>query len=399
MKKGNSYIFLDPNYNFTKHYNAPFDIILNKKFSNSHILDIDVIKDDRIIQIKVSKNSKYKLDTTILQLEFTGKNTNAIIISEDKTILEALRHININTSFRTVKVGGKLIDLEPKKFKPRDEYIDDIEKFLKDEHLKKERLKLDNIRTKRLLLIDNKIDRLKNILNSIKDEKIIKKDIDDSYNKAQIITANLYRLKDYQKEFELKDFNGKTVHIKLDSETITPKIAAKTLFKKVKKLKQVVQNNYIERQNLLSKIDFYNNLKHSIQNAKSGDEIELYFPKTSKSKKKNKNSVNIADFFLLDYKLSIGKNQKGNQTLLENAKMSDIWMHIKDHSSSHVIIKNRKKNVPFDVLEFGAKLCVNFSKLNFGKYLVDYTYRRNIKVREGAYVNYTDYKTIEITKE
>ena len=74
-------------------------------------------------------------------------------------------------------------------------------------------------------------------------------------------------------------------------------------------------------------------------------------------------------------------------------------MHIKDISSSHVIIRSDKKNVPLEVLEFGAKLCVDFSGLNSGGYLVDYTNRRNVKIREGANVNYVEYKTIKVTKE
>lgn len=76
--------------------------------------------------------------------------------------------------------------------------------------------------------------------------------------------------------------------------------------------------------------------------------------------------------------------------------MGDIWLHLKDMPSTHVIIRTDKKNVPESVLMFAAKLCVQFSTAEAGSYLVDYTYRRHVKVRQGANVNYVDYKTVKI---
>ena len=45
-----------------------------------------------------------------------------------------------------------------------------------------------------------------------------------------------------------------------------------------------------------------------------------------------------------------------------------------------------------------AKICVNFSVKESGKYLVDYTKRRNVKINEGAVVNYGNFKTISVLK-
>ena len=67
--------------------------------------------------------------------------------------------------------------------------------------------------------------------------------------------------------------------------------------------------------------------------------------------------------------------------------------------STHVIIRTDKKNVPESVLLFAAKLCVQFSATGAGSYLVDYTYRRHVKMREGANVNYVEYKTVKVQKD
>lgn len=62
--------------------------------------------------------------------------------------------------------------------------------------------------------------------------------------------------------------------------------------------------------------------------------------------------------------------------------------------SSHVIIKTDKANVPQSVLDFAAKICVEFSVTKKGTYLVDYTQRRNVTIVNGANVTYVDYQTM-----
>jgi predicted ribosome quality control (RQC) complex YloA/Tae2 family protein len=95
----------------------------------------------------------------------------------------------------------------------------------------------------------------------------------------------------------------------------------------------------------------------------------------------------------------LGKNEKGNIALLKEAKKSDIWLHIKEMPSAHVIIRTEKQNIPEAVLLFAAKVCVNFSVSQKGGYLVDYTPRKNVKPFDGANVAYEVYQTLKIYKE
>jgi len=94
----------------------------------------------------------------------------------------------------------------------------------------------------------------------------------------------------------------------------------------------------------------------------------------------------------------LGKSEKGNIELLKNAKARDIWMHLKDRPSAHVVISTDKQQLPQCLLETAAKLCVDFSVFEKGRYLVDYTPRREVKMQEGANVLYTNYKTLSIEK-
>ena len=84
--------------------------------------------------------------------------------------------------------------------------------------------------------------------------------------------------------------------------------------------------------------------------------------------------------------------------MLKNAKAKDIWMHLKDRPSAHVIISTDKQQLPERLIEAAAKLCVDFSVFEKGSYLVDYTPRREVRVQEGANVLYTNYKTLSIQK-
>ena len=94
--------------------------------------------------------------------------------------------------------------------------------------------------------------------------------------------------------------------------------------------------------------------------------------------------------------MQLGKNEKGNVALLKNARAKDIWLHLKDQPSCHVIITTDKQNLPENIIKSAARLCVDFTKTSQDKYLVDYTPRREVTIQHGANVLYNKYKTIEI---
>jgi predicted ribosome quality control (RQC) complex YloA/Tae2 family protein len=401
MKRGDSYIFQkEGSYKKVRTYNSPFDVVLSKRFTNAKIEKFEVLEGNRILRIYAKTSSKYKSQLSILQFEFTGRNTNVIILDEKEVILEAFRHIDIRNSFREVKVGVILEPLPPREFKERSEPIVDIKTYLKSEYKKREDSRLIMVKNQKILTISKKLKKLQKSYDRLENE-------DDLLQKSRalemdgnLLLSNLHNMKNYQKEIEVVDYEGDPKIIKLPEDVRTPAEAANRFFTRAKKLKQKAKNTHIERENLDSKITFLKRVQESIKSATSIDEVNLYLPKQPKKlKSRTKEDANIESFFIDGYKIRLGKNEKGNITLLKNAKMSDIWMHIKDIPSTHVIITNEKKSVPDSVLEFGAKLCVQFSAVSQGSYLVDYTYRRNVKMRDGANVNYVEYKSLKVTKD
>ncbi len=387
----------------SREYNAPFDVVLKKRFINAKIKSIEVPQHDKILIIKTQSASSYKAIETTLQLEFTGRHTNAIILNGEGVILEALRHIDISNSFREVRVGGKLLELPKRSFEPKPSSIkdiDELETYLKEVYHTKEHKRLEEIKRTKIRSIEKRVTKLEKSLRQLEDEAKLLQKAATLEQHASIILGNLDRIANYQKRVELEDYEGNRVMIELPKESVNAADAANRLFARAKKLKQKAKGLHIERENLSDKILYNKRLVHLVKSAKSSTEIEIYLPKQPKVQKRRIQSDNgIETLFYQGYKILFGKSQKANAQLLKNAKMSDMWLHLRDIPSTHVIIRTDKRNIPEDVLTFAAKICVDFSIDKSGAYWVDYTKRRNVKVKEGAKVNYIDFKSVRIVKE
>lgn len=93
--------------------------------------------------------------------------------------------------------------------------------------------------------------------------------------------------------------------------------------------------------------------------------------KMTKLKKIKKNYI-IKNIDFSEYSLNInfyiGKNAYGNDEILEICKNNDIWFHVKDNPSSHVIasisdIPDKINDIIFEkIIEKGAILCKEHSK-------------------------------------
>ncbi len=96
------------------------------------------------------------------------------------------------------------------------------------------------------------------------------------------------------------------------------------------------------------------------------------------------------------YKIMLGRDERENIYLLENSKASDFWFHLQGMPSSHVIVSCTKKTLPQNIIEEAAKICARFSIDSGGRFSVDYTQRRNVKIQNKANVLYNPYSTVEV---
>ena len=399
MTRGESFIYKHDSIRPLQGYNAPFDTLLHSLVSASKIVDIDVPNNDRILRLTLAPKSSYKEKLVVLQFEFTGRHTNAILIDENEVTIEALRHIDADSSFRVIRPGMELKPIPPYERKAeQEEDMGEIESYLTQKYLTFEAKRINGLKKQKLLSVAKKREKLKKLLEKLPNPQSLAIEEKKYQNYGNIILANLYQIKAYDKKLTTYDFEGNEITIKLPKDTV-PNRMSEYFFNQAKKSRKKAKSVHIEEENLSTKINFYNNMYHAIQQAKDSHELDLLVPKRAKSQRKKEKLKECELFWIDDHKILIGRNSKENQALLKIAKSNDIWMHIRDIPSSHLIIKTDKQNLPDSVIEKSAKLCVDFSLSQAGDYDVDYCKRRFVKIQEGSNVEYDKYKTIRVRKE
>lgn len=398
MTRGHSFIYKAPSQRPIQGYNAPFDTLLHTLLSASKIISVEVPDEDRILRLTLAPKSSYKDKIISLQLEFTGKNTNAILIDDNEVIIEALRHIDADSSFRVIRPGIQLLAIPPFARTEESKEIPDVDVYLEEKYLQTQAKKLSELKKQKLSLTDKKIQKLGQLLQKLPDAAALNDEALKYKEYANLILANLYQIKPYDTKLQTYDFEGNEITIKLPKETKVNRMSD-YFFNLSKRAKNKAKNVHIEKENLESKKAFYENIYYALEQANDPYELELLVPKRGKSQRKKERLKEGELFWIEDYKVLVGRNSNENQKLLEMAKANDLWMHIRDVPSSHVIIRTDKQNLPESVLKAAAKLCVDFSVKNPGDYEVDYTKRKFVKVQEGSNVLYNKYDTISVTKE
>jgi len=382
MTRGHSFGYKAPSQRPLQGYNAPFDTLLHSLLSGSKLLSVDVPNGDRVLRFTIAPKSSYKDKIIYFQLEFTGKNTNALLIDDNEVIIEALRHIDADSSFRVIRPGMELLAIPPFERTEEHKEIEDIDAYLEQKFTDIQARKLLEVKKQKLSTVSKKIKKFEQLLTKLP-------------NKEKL---DLYQIKPYDTKLKTYDFEGKEVTIGLPKDVKVNRMSD-YYFNLSKRAKSKAKNVHIEQENLSSKMSFYENIYYALEQANTPYELELLVPKRAKSLRKKEKLREGELFWIEDYKVMVGRNSNENQKLLSIAKSNDIWMHTREIPGSHVIIRTDKQNLPESVLSAAAKLCVDFSTNHPGNYLVDYTKRKFVKVQEGSNVEYDKYQTIPVLKE
>ena len=387
LTKSSGDIYININYPLVKKFKAPFDIVLEKKFTKAKLLDVQA--KERILTIIAKNQNRFKEEIVKIRFEFTGRYTNAIILDENDNIIESLRHISENISSRVVKPGIKLQELPEMEIKEKVFEIDDLEKYTQELFDKKYQNRLKQKKESILNKLNKKIKEIQNKLSKLENEKKLLERSEIYKKYADVAMANLYQIKPYEKVFKTYDFEGNQITIPIPQLKNINEIG-NYYYKLSKKAKKKAENLHIERNYLKQQLEFLENYKKLVENAKNLSDLKTYEP----PKKEKKEDENIAKFYYDDYLILVGKNEKGNIKLLKSANANDLWLHIKNHPGAHVIVKNNKISLNNDIIKKAAELAVAFSGKEEGE--VDYTRRKFVKIKEGANVEYGKYGTVKV---
>jgi len=268
MQRSNSKIFKAPSYPRSKIYNAPFDVVLAKRFNRANILNIELLNSDKIIRFKTSLSSAYKEQISYLQFEFTGKYTNVILLDSDFVVLEALRHIDLFSSFREVRVGQKLLDVPPAPFQAKEYPLEDVEKFLYEVYEKEQEQKLASLKKQKISFLEKKLKKLQKLYNKLDSKESLEEEAKKYEHLGNLVLFNQHTIKPYAQTLVLKDYDNTQHTIELTKGYANPFMISEMFFNRSKKAKQKAKHLHIEEESLRSKIEHIKLFIHTVQEAK-----------------------------------------------------------------------------------------------------------------------------------
>lgn len=259
--------------------------------------------------------------------------------------------------------------------------------------------------------------RLSNINNKLKE--CAEKDTYRLY--GEIITANLYKYKDFDTDIvELENYyNNERIKIPVNKNISAP-ANAKNYYKKYNKLKNALEIINIQKKETMQDLEYIESILYSLENAKTVadvDEIfteikenDLFFSRkfsnAKSSKTKNTNKKANMEYTPIEYKIEgytflVGKNNKQNDYLSTKIlKNHDIWFHVKEITSSHGILITNNTTPSMDVIIRCAQIVAYYSKARLSSNVpVDYALGQYVKKPSSSkpgMVIYTHNSTVNV---
>jgi predicted ribosome quality control (RQC) complex YloA/Tae2 family protein len=185
---------------------------------------------------------------------------------------------------------------------------------------------------------------------------------DDHYKAwGDLLMANLHSIESGTSSARVENFynNNQSIDIPLD-KTLSPQKNAERYYRKGK-------NQQIEIGKLKEGLDKKSKELADLQSRLSEVE-EATSTKSLPVVKETQSSIAVSlpyrQFEFKGYRIWVGRDAKTNDELtLKYSFKEDLWLHIRDDSGSHVLIKHQAgKTFPKDVIEYAASIAAFFSK-------------------------------------
>lgn len=205
---------------------------------------------------------------------------------------------------------------------------------------------------------------------------------------GHILMANLHQIPLKVTDIILDDFyTNKPIKIVLKKD-LNPQQNAEYYYKKAKnewKEKATIKENIKAREEKIV------GLKQLIEEVQLEDSIKIIRSLTKPNAKTQKSEPTVDELFrkinIDNYTVLIGKNSANNDLLtLKYATKDDLWLHARNVSGSHVIIKNIPgQKIPLYVIERAAEIAAYHSKAkNESLSPVMYTPKKFVRKIKGS---------------
>lgn len=254
-------------------------------------------------------------------------------------------------------------------------------------------------------------DRTQRKLNARQQEMEKADDREQIRKEADLITANIYKLKKGMASFSCEDFYEPDCpeRVILLDPLKTPQQNAAQKYKEYNKLKNAREHLTKLIEENTAQLDYLNSVMDEIERAESERDLaeirrELIttgYLRTKKNVRKEKVRAQGPLSFQSDdgFRILVGRNNAMNDDLsIRKARRTDYWLHTKSVHGSHVIIVCDDQTPPARTIEQAAAIAAYYSQARAGgKTPVDFTMVRNLKKPSGAmpgFVIYHVYETI-----
>ena len=236
-------------------------------------------------------------------------------------------------------------------------------------------------------ILSGKINKAKKRLSAILSREKESNSLEDNKIFGELILSNIYKIKNGDKSLTaLNYYNGQEVVISLDSN-LTPSQNAERYFKKYNKQKRALLALKPQKENAEKELNYLNSVFAELEIAEDIVDLKLILEEltlssiveTPKNQKKKKERE-LLTYNYLGFIIKVGKNNAENDKITGSAKSEDVWLHVKDYHSSHVVIETNGKRVSEEVLKFAGEVCAYYSKCrNSEKIEVVYTLKKHVK--------------------
>lgn len=374
--------------NSAKNRATSFDMSL-QKLSNSKIVRAKTDGNNKILIFDITKSNTYKQQNFSLHFELTNRYTNVILLDENSKILDAFRFLDGEKNSREVLKNSHLSPLpQPEKSFATEDYDEEIlQKTLSENYTKIIEKRLQNLKNRALNFLETKKNKLILLRKMLPSPQELQNERDNLQKIAQNLMQNRDDFTPYANAQILK--NGQKILMQKTFSNVND--AVNWHFSRAKKAKKKFLGIKIQAQNLHEKIDFLQREIDFVQRGKNPEILKIFQKNVSKKQDPGK----FVTFFVENHKFSVGRNERENIELLQNARANDVWMHAKDVVSAHGIIHCGKNQPSLAVISQCAEILAGVTKSNIhGKISIDYTLRKFIRMKNGANVHYDRQKTL-----
>lgn len=384
-----------------------FCMLLRKYLEGCRIADALVIENERIIEFHFETMDELSQKRSLcLCVELMGKHSNVILYDRETSIIIGCAH-NVGAEksrYRELQGGLKYIypptspNLPEESLLSKLNQTDSMANSVIDNYYAnlQEENNIKNERHRLLAIVNPKLKKVKGSIDKIT-VLLKKRDNTDKYKLCgELLTANLYQKKDYQKNIEVFDYiNNQNITIELD-ETKTLNENAQRYFKLYTKSKTTKEKSFEMLNGLNMEKDYLENLIYSIEEAKSikdfediKSELQLDEIKSKKQEKNELLKLNINGFDVF-----VGRNNKQNDYIISKlAKDDDIWFHARLCAGSHVLLKFNGIEPNEEVLFECCKLARKYSSAKQpSKVGIIYTKAKYLRKPPAAPLGYVTYK-------